>query len=84
MRNVTLPLGVMAELNLEGEPQLRMLEPAVYANNARWPTVLKQKHIHLIGICGTAMASLAGMLQLRGTGDGVRQRGLSADERPAK
>src|ERR1700760_2084547 len=25
-----------------------------------------QKHIHLIGICGTAMASLAGMLQLRG------------------
>jgi hypothetical protein len=27
--NVTLPLGVMAELNLEGEPQLRMLEPAV-------------------------------------------------------
>src|ERR1700680_1094909 len=26
----------------------------------------KQKHIHLIGICGTAMASLAGMLQERG------------------
>ena len=26
----------------------------------------KTKHIHLIGICGTAMASLAGMLQLRG------------------
>jgi len=24
------------------------------------------KHIHLIGICGTAMASLAGMLQLKG------------------
>jgi UDP-N-acetylmuramate: L-alanyl-gamma-D-glutamyl-meso-diaminopimelate ligase len=24
------------------------------------------KHVHLIGICGTAMASLAGMLQLRG------------------
>ena len=24
------------------------------------------KHIHLIGICGTAMASLAGMLQMRG------------------
>ncbi len=24
------------------------------------------KHIHLIGVCGTAMASLAGMLQLRG------------------
>src|SRR6201997_5726252 len=26
----------------------------------------KQKHIHLIGICGTAMASLAGMLMQRG------------------
>jgi UDP-N-acetylmuramate: L-alanyl-gamma-D-glutamyl-meso-diaminopimelate ligase len=26
----------------------------------------KKKHIHLIGICGTAMASLAGMLQQRG------------------
>ncbi len=25
-----------------------------------------EKHIHLIGICGTAMASLAGMLQLKG------------------
>ncbi|HEX7894635.1 MAG TPA: Mur ligase domain-containing protein, partial [Terriglobales bacterium] len=24
------------------------------------------KHIHLIGICGTAMASLAGMLAERG------------------
>jgi UDP-N-acetylmuramate: L-alanyl-gamma-D-glutamyl-meso-diaminopimelate ligase len=26
----------------------------------------EQKHIHLIGICGTAMASLAGLLQLKG------------------
>ncbi len=26
----------------------------------------KQQHIHLIGICGTAMASLAGMLQTQG------------------
>jgi UDP-N-acetylmuramate: L-alanyl-gamma-D-glutamyl-meso-diaminopimelate ligase len=26
----------------------------------------KRKHIHLIGICGTAMASLAGMLQMQG------------------
>jgi len=26
----------------------------------------RKKHIHLIGICGTAMASLAGMLQQRG------------------
>jgi len=27
---------------------------------------MSQKHIHLIGICGTAMASLAGMLKQRG------------------
>jgi UDP-N-acetylmuramate: L-alanyl-gamma-D-glutamyl-meso-diaminopimelate ligase len=27
---------------------------------------MKHKHIHLIGICGTAMASLAGMLKQRG------------------
>lgn len=27
---------------------------------------MQPKHIHLIGICGTAMASLAGMLQLKG------------------
>src|SRR5271165_6554870 len=27
---------------------------------------MQQKHVHLIGICGTAMASLAGMLQQRG------------------
>ena len=27
---------------------------------------MSRKHIHLIGICGTAMASLAGMLQQRG------------------
>ena len=27
---------------------------------------MSQKHVHLIGICGTAMASLAGMLQRRG------------------
>jgi len=27
---------------------------------------MNQKHIHLIGICGTAMASLAGMLKQRG------------------
>ena len=28
--NVTLPLGIRAELNLEGEPLLQMLEPAVH------------------------------------------------------
>ncbi len=30
------------------------------------PKVMTRKHIHLIGICGTAMASLAGMLKARG------------------
>src|SRR5881409_2685596 len=30
------------------------------------PEIVKKKHIHLIGICGTAMASLAGMLKQRG------------------
>src|SRR2546430_13879399 len=30
------------------------------------PEIVKRKHIHLIGICGTAMASLAGMLKERG------------------
>src|ERR1700744_2515307 len=29
-------------------------------------STLDKKHIHLIGICGTAMASLAGLLQLKG------------------
>ena len=28
--------------------------------------MVEKKHIHLIGICGTAMASLAGMLKQRG------------------
>lgn len=28
--------------------------------------VVQARHVHLIGICGSAMASLAGMLQLRG------------------
>ncbi|MFZ1939866.1 MAG: UDP-N-acetylmuramate:L-alanyl-gamma-D-glutamyl-meso-diaminopimelate ligase [Terracidiphilus sp.] len=30
------------------------------------PTSSRPRHIHLIGICGTAMASLAGLLQLQG------------------
>jgi len=31
-----------------------------------FPEMPDKKHIHLIGICGTAMASLAGLLQLQG------------------
>ena len=30
------------------------------------PSAEQRKHIHLIGICGTAMASLAGLLQQKG------------------
>jgi UDP-N-acetylmuramate: L-alanyl-gamma-D-glutamyl-meso-diaminopimelate ligase len=30
------------------------------------PPIEKRRHIHLIGVCGTAMASLAGMLQVKG------------------
>ena len=37
------------------------------AGGAREAMKIEAKHIHLIGICGTAMASLAGMLQLQGT-----------------
>ncbi len=39
---------------------------------------MKSKHVHLIGICGTAMASLAGMLQQRG----VRVTGSDAAAYP--
>ena len=41
---------------------------------------MKARSIHLIGICGTAMASLAGMLKATGTGCArLRQRCLSAN-----
>jgi UDP-N-acetylmuramate: L-alanyl-gamma-D-glutamyl-meso-diaminopimelate ligase len=40
---------------------LRLIRPECPDSEA----MTKQKHIHLIGICGTAMASLAGMLQER-------------------
>ncbi len=40
-----------------------MIRPMKRAQTTQKP---KPKHIHLIGICGTAMASLAGMLQERG------------------
>ena len=59
-RNVTLPFGIEAELDLEGEPVLRFLE------RASEKEMRVAKHIHLIGICGSAMASLAGLLQMRG------------------
>src|SRR3984893_10366302 len=41
-----------------------------WVTTRQWITIseimTESKHIHLIGICGTAMASLAGMLQRRG------------------
>ncbi len=59
--NVTLPLGIEAELILEDEPVLQL-------SGAGGAGLMQDadKHIHLIGICGTAMASLAGLLQLKG------------------
>ena len=75
-RNITLPLGVRAALNVgEREGSLRILEsattPAATSSNlgsacGTHQIMTDNKHIHLIGICGTAMASLAGMLQQRG------------------
>ena len=39
----------------------------------------QEKHIHLIGICGSAMASLAGMLQTKGLSrNRLGRRGVSA------
>ena len=43
----------------------RRKQPAKYAKGAK-KFMSENKHIHLIGICGTAMASLAGMLKQRG------------------
>src|SRR5208283_1829761 len=36
------------------------------SNGSATTIMIAGKHIHLIGICGTAMASLAGMLKQRG------------------
>ena len=65
---MTLPFGIEAELDLKvrwqrGESVCGFLSRR-YGIDAR--IVKRRKHIHLIGICGTAMASLAGMLQLQG------------------
>ncbi len=75
-RNITLPIGVRASLDVRAdhvEPKFwKQQRRAVGAQQAaimskvsesRSLNQSKSKHIHLIGICGTAMASLAGMLQ---------------------
>jgi len=41
-------------------------QPARRRRYKAWAFMANKKHIHLIGICGTAMASLAGMLNERG------------------
>ena len=66
-RNFTLPFGVRAKLKV-GTNVILEYEPArapTACDNGGTP-VMSKKHIHLIGICGTAMASLAGMLKERG------------------
>ena len=81
--NITLPLGVWVRLDLRDaeNPRMEFLEAAVAVIVC---SEQNAKHIHLIGICGTAMASLAGMLQRAGTSrDGLGCGGLSADERSA-
>ena len=63
--NVTLPFGVEAELVVDMEGHRAAGGPAG-RGSAREAMKIETKHVHLIGICGTAMASLAGMLQLEG------------------
>src|SRR5215208_1870766 len=43
-----------------------MSEVILTCQLSKWRTLLKSEHYHLIGICGTAMASLAGMLVEQG------------------
>ena len=73
--NITLPIGVRARLEVGGDVKLRILEAATETAIDRGKGLKRiqeigmkenPKHIHLIGICGTAMASLAGMLRERG------------------
>ena len=59
-QNVTLTFGVAAELS----PRRRTHAHPPRAGGDQVTTA--PRHIHLIGICGTAMASLAGLLQLEG------------------
>ena len=80
--NITLPIGVRAGLEVGSGCETRRFwkrgRKAVTTGRAEGTSVdggvrmqeremnANSKHIHLIGICGTAMASLAGMLRERG------------------
>src|SRR5271165_4294790 len=48
------------------QPCCRVRRNFDYCRDWSSAVMAENKHIHLIGICGTAMASLAGMLQQRG------------------
>ena len=60
---LTVPLGVRARLDASGAGTLEILEGCGYA-------MTKGKHVHVIGIGGSAMSPLAGML---------REKGLACD-----
>ncbi len=59
-QNVTLTFGVEAELTLGDEAHLTS------SRTGGDQVTASPRHIHLIGICGTAMASLAGLLAVAG------------------
>ena len=65
---MTIPLGVAARLDLQRswESSHAPSRSGRYRLMLSRPIMQSSKHIHLIGICGTAMASLAGMLQVQG------------------
>ena len=84
---LTLPLGVEARLEVRETVRLKLLEPAVSAapkagnraaSNAKEiaPMIALKPgaNIHLVGIAGTAMSALAGLLQ----GEGYRVTGSDA------
>ncbi len=68
---VTLPFGIEARLELKDGGRWIRSQSGIFRAGGRELSAMqaainKRRHIHLIGICGTAMASLAGMLQLKG------------------
>ena len=71
-----VPIGVRAGLEVGDGVKLKILERAVCKTR---PFEQQSKHIHLIGICGTAMAPLAGMLRNVAFALQVGCRGVSAD-----
>ncbi len=64
--NFTLPLGVHVTFNAGPTVSLSFSASVKMRPRQFRLQIMTPKHIHLIGICGTAMASLAGMLQQRG------------------